>query len=372
MILEDIALSLTPGLGCKGAVRLLEVFSTAEKIFAASREELVHFAELNPTIADAIVRRVAFAQAERELEHCRRNSIIPIASTDSIYPTLLREIPDYPHVIYVTGDPSALLRRSVSIVGTRRISAYGDRCCNNIVKDLGEKVDDLTIVSGLAFGVDSSAHRAALQYNIPTVAVVANPLPSVTPAQHRGLADEIIERGGAIVSECHSQTKYRSSLYIARNRIVAALSGATIIVETPASGGSMTTASMANSYHRLVMAIPGRISDNNSAGCNMLIRNNRAQIYLSAEGLIREMMWDSKAPTDRVVVESLFSDFTEEQTAIIKCFEAEDSLSIEELCLRSGGNVSTLSVTLTELELLGVVRMLPGSRYELLNAVVAR
>ncbi len=371
MVLEDIALTLTPGLGLKGVVRLLEVFSTAQKIFAATSAELIHFAQLRPDVAESIVRRVAFGAARKELEYCARHSITPIASTDEAYPPLLLEVPDYPHVLYVVGDPAALLRRNVSIIGTRRMTSYGDRMCNDLVRDLGEALPNLSIVSGLAFGIDSAAHRAALQYDIPTVAVVANALPAVTPSQHTALAAEIIERGGAIVSECHSATKQRGSLYIARNRIIAALSGVTVVVESPYSGGSMVTASIAAGYERLVMAIPGRLSDKSSAGCNMLIRNSQAQLYLSAEQLVREMMWDSPAPADRVAATPLTVELTDAQRAVVECFDSDDPLSLSLIGERTGFSVAQLSVIMLELELEGVLRMLPGDRYEMLRVVTA-
>ncbi len=372
MLVEDIALSMTPGLGLKGAVRLLEVFSSAENIFRASREELIHFAELNPAIAEAVVGRVAFAQAQREVEYCRRNGITVLASTDAAYPPLLKMANDYPHVLYVVGDPWVLSRRNISMVGTRRVSPYGDRICFELVRDLSAIVPNLCIVSGLAFGVDSASHRAALDFKIPTVAVVANPLPAITPTQHSALAANIVESGGAIISEFHSQTKYHNSLYTSRNRIIAALSEVTIVVESPLSGGSMQTAAAAHGYDRTVMAVPGRITDANSAGCNMLIRNNIAQILLSAEQIVRTQMWDCDAPADRVVIEPLCVDLSEAQTALVKCFTSDDPMSIHELCELTDLPISELSVMLMELELQGVVRMLHGNRFELLRAVVTR
>lgn len=363
MVLEDIALTLTPGLGLRGVVKLLEVFGSAEKIFGASREELIHFARLRADLADAVVRRVAFAHARYEVEYCRRHSIIPIASTDEAYPPLLRQIVDYPHVIYVMGDPSVLLRPSVSVIGTRRITPYGDRMSYNVVRDLGSRIPEVSIVSGLAFGVDSAAHRAALHCGVRTVAVVANVLPAVTPAQHTSLAADIIEHGGAIVSECHSGTKQRGHLYLLRNRIVAALSGATVVVESPLSGGSISTASIAASYDRLVMAVPGRLTDQSSAGCNLLIRNNQAQVYLSADQLIGEMMWDSTPRRSEVVESSEASNLTAEQQRVLDCFVSDDPISLEELCDGTGLDVSSLSVVLMELELQGVIGMLHGNRY---------
>ncbi len=365
---------MTPGLGVAGTVRLLEVFTSAEKIFSATEAELCHFARLNTTVAKAVVSRVGFAQAKREVEYCRRHSITPVASTDEAYPPLLRMIPDYPHVIYVMGNIEALHRRCISIVGTRRISSYGDRICHDLVRDLSTKVANISIISGLAFGVDSASHRAALHYGLPTVAVLANTLPGVSPAQHSALAADIVARGGALVSEYHSQSKQRGGFYIARNRIIAALSPVTVVVESPLTGGSMATAAIAHGYNRTVMAIPGRLTDPNSAGCNMLIRNNQAQLLLSAEQLIREMMWDSEAPTDRAVVEPLTreEEYTREQATIMATFGTNDSLTIEEIAAATSIEAGELAAKLMELELMGVVRMLPGSRYEPLRALVAR
>ncbi|MFR9523794.1 MAG: DNA-processing protein DprA [Rikenellaceae bacterium] len=372
MGLEDIALTMTPGLGVRGAVRLLEVFSSAERIFGASREELIHFAELNAKVADAVVGRVAFAQARKEMEYCRRHNIVAIASTDEAYPPLLREVADYPHVIYVMGNPAVLKQRGVSVVGTRRISSYGDRACVKLVKDLHARLSDVAIVSGLAFGVDSSAHRAAVHFGVPTVAVVPCALPGVVPTQHTGLAADIIAGGGAILSECHSQTKQRGNLYLSRNRIIAALSEVTVVVESPLSGGSIFTANTAHGYERLVEAMPGRLFDANSAGCNMLINRRVALLYTSADDLIRELMWDGVEPSDRAMVAPLDSDLSPAQLSLIKHFEGGESLSIEELCDLTQLAVSELAVMVTELELLGHLHKVKGNRYELLNVVVAR
>lgn len=175
MTIEDIALQMTPGIGVKGAVHLLGVFGSARDIFAAAPDELAGEAGLREEIAREIVRRRGFAAAEKELEHCRRNGIAAIASTDPEYPPLLREIPDYPHVLYIKGDTAALSARCLSMVGTRNATPYGQTMCNRLVEGLAAQVPGLCIVSGLAFGIDVAAHRAALAAGVPTVAVLANP-----------------------------------------------------------------------------------------------------------------------------------------------------------------------------------------------------
>ncbi len=372
MLLEDIALTLTPALGAKRIIGLLDHFSTSENVFRATREELIHFAYLSPVAADSIARRATFSQAEREVEYCRKNSISILTPSDDSYPPLLKMVNDYPHVLYAVGDVRPLAGRTISMVGTRRLTSYGDRMCHELVRDLSALVPDLCIVSGLAFGVDSASHRAALDHNVPTVAVIASPLPQVTPAQHTSLAADIVDRGGAILSECHSQTRYHNSLYASRNRIIAALSSATLLVESPTSGGSMQTATIADGYNRAVMAVPGRVTDPNSAGCNKLIRNKVADILLSADQVVRTLMWDCDAPADRVVTKALKMNLNEKQLSLLKCFNSDGPTSIEELCERSPYGVSEISVLLFELEMNCVVRMLHGNRCELLDVVVTQ
>ena len=260
MAIDDIALTLVPGLGVKGVVHLLEVFGTAQAIFAASADELAGRAELRPDVARSIAARKSHPEAERELRHCRRHGITPLASTDDAYPALLREIPDYPHVLYIKGNAEVLSQRCLSMVGTRRISTYGQRLCDELVRGL-TRIPQVVVVSGLAFGVDVACHRAALAAGIPTVGVLANPLPDVTPAQHTSVALDMIERGGALISELHSQSKQRGTFYLARNRIIAGLSAGTVVIESPASGGSLATAHYADGYDRTVMAPPGRTTD---------------------------------------------------------------------------------------------------------------
>lgn len=268
MTIEDIALQMTPGIGVKGAVHLLGIFGDARGIFAAAPEELAMKAALREDIIRNIVHRKGFAAAEKELGYCRRNSISAIASTDPEFPALLREIPDYPHVLYLKGNAAALSARCVAMVGTRRATPYGQTMCNRLVEGLAAQVPGLCIVSGLAFGIDVAAHRAALAAGVRTVAVLANPLPGVMPAQHTAVARDILDHGGALVTELHSQTRQNGTAYLARNRIIAGLGAGCVVVESPDSGGSLATAHCADGYDRSVMAVPGRATDGMSSGTN--------------------------------------------------------------------------------------------------------
>lgn len=363
MVLEDIALTMTPGIGVKGAAHLLACFGDARTIFAASEEELVRRAEMRPDIARNIVQRKGFAAAEHELDHCGRHGIRAVASTDPEYPALLREIPDRPHVLYVQGDVRALGARCLAVVGTREATTYGTDMCGRLVEGLARRVPGLCIVSGLAFGIDVAAHRAALDTGIPTVAVLANPLPGVTPAQHARVAHDMLDHGGALVTELTSQARQKGTFYVARNRIIAGLGAGCLVVESPDSGGSLLTAHCADSYHRSVMAVPGRATDRASQGTNHLIRNRKAQLILTADDILDELMWDFGANPATLAPEPPTPELTPEERALLGCFPAADPVSAEALAAASGFDPGMLATLLVGLELAGAVRQLPGNRY---------
>ncbi len=359
----DIALTLTPRLGTNGIAYMLERFSSAQSIFSATQDELTHFAQLNPTIAKSIVEGQTLDRARAEWEFCQRNNIAVVASTDDEYPALLREANDYPHVLYVKGNVNILNNRAVSVVGTRKISPYGQRACDAIIKEIAECVPDTVIVSGLAFGVDAAAHRAALQYGVPTIAVLPCPMTTLTPAQHTPLAREIVKNGGALITELHSEIIHRGKLYLSRNRIIAAYSGATIIVESPESGGSMVTAKSAHGYNRIVGAVPGRITDFMSTGCNRLIANRIAVPILSGADIIRELMWDME---EGVKPHASISPIklTAQEADVLRCFQNDEPIHIDRVATLAGLNIGELSAIMMSLELSEAVRLLPGGKYE--------
>lgn len=362
MTFEDLALAMTPGLGAKGVKYLLDNFGSAGRIFAATEAELRDGVRLRADAVRNLLGRKGFSAARREMEHCRRNGIYAIASTDGDYPPLLRETDDYPHILYIMGDPGAIAGPCLSVVGTRKMSHYGANVCNMLIRDLAERVPDLVLVSGLAFGVDATCHRLAMEYGLRTVAVVAEALPEIVPAQHAHLAREIVEKGGAIVSELPSSTKQNGQFYPARNRIIAGLSEGTVLIESPASGGSLLTANYADGYNRAVMAVPGRVGDETSLGTNILLRNLKARMILSAEDIIRELMWDQ---TKQLRAErSAPIPLTEDEQGLLGCFRSGDPLSVAELMELCGLDSGALSALLTGLELSGAVRQLPGNRYE--------
>lgn len=364
MKIEDIALTLTPGVGLKGAVHLLEVFGSAQEIFSASADELSEKAELKLEIAHNILQKKEFSAAEHEIKHCRRHGITVIVSTDAEYPPLLRETVDYPHVLYVMGSVEVLTKPMLTMVGTRRMTPYGQQMADKLVGELADRIRNTVIVSGLAFGIDTACHRAALAFGMPTVGIIASTLPGITPAQHTAVARDMIEHGGAVITELHSQTKQNGSFYQPRNRILAGISAGTVVVESPFEGGSMDTAKIAYGYNRTLMAVPGRVTDFASAGPNRLIRKQEAQIVLSGEDIIREMGWVDGRQDDLSVREKTApAELSRDEAGLLGCFRTCDPVSVEELSELSGLVFGELSTLLLELEMNGLVRQLPGNRY---------
>ena len=362
MPLESIALSFVPQLGVRGAAHLVDCFGSARAVYAASQDELIGRAELRADIARSITLKRGFIEAERELSYCKAHGIVAVGCDEERYPRLLREIEDFPMAIYVRGNVEALSRRAISFVGTRKISSYGQRMCDSLVQELHDLMPDAVVVSGLAYGVDGACHRAALACGAVTVGVVANTLPSVTPAVHERLAADMISHGGAVVTELNSQTKQNGRLFIPRNRIIAALSAGTVVVESAESGGSLSTAAFADGYNRVVMAVPGRAVDSNSQGCNRLIRNHKAQMVMTGRDVVEELRWEmglEQMPAPKREVLPL----TDEEAAFMMHFDSEP-VALDVLQVRCGMSASELSLMLMNLELSGAVRQLPGKLYE--------
>lgn len=365
----DLALIYTPALGTKGIAHLIDVFGSAEAVFRANEVELRERAGIarDSIIAD-ILNKVGMAAAEREMAYCEKHHIIAIASTDEVYPALLRECPDYPHVIFVRGNIKALSQPSVAFVGTRGISTYGQVVGRRLVEQLHERVPHISIVSGLAFGNDENAHRAALEVGATTVAVIANALPEVMPAANQQLADRILACGGAIVTEISSQHKNTGRFYPSRNRIIAGLSSGTVVVESPYEGGSLITAEYALDYGRTVMAVPGRAFDKNSFGSNLLIKQNKAAMVCSGGDIVYELGWDvtiseeatlspTTAPTETL-------NFEGDERVLLEAMGVNEIVEYEVLVERTGFAPQRIVSLLTGLELCDAVRILPGRKCE--------
>lgn len=366
MILDELALTFIPKLGTRGVAHLIDLFHTADSVYAQSDFALHLCAMLRQDIVAKILEKSGYAEAERELRYCESNGISITPSNDSNYPRLLREIPDRPHIIYSLGDIKALHSSHIlSVVGTRRISSYGETLCARIIPELAEMFPDLVVVSGLAFGVDAAAHRAALAAGVRTVAVIANKLPEVTPAQHSNLAKDIVEQGGAIITEINSQCKQNGALYIPRNRIIAGVADGLFVVESPANGGSLSTAKAADAYSRTIVAAPGRITDSRSEGTNHLIKTNVAQLITSARDIADALGWEVEGAMPQKMRYEPREANTKEQVVLSILTEVADGLSLDAIADRTALPIAEVSAMMLNMELSGLVRQLPGKLYVL-------
>lgn len=364
MILDELALTFVSDLGSRGVVHLMDIYDSAEAIYAQKEYNLVVCAELRRDIATRITQKAGYAEAERELAYCQKQGIKVTSYLDNDYPPLLREAADRPHVVYSVGNIEALQSPHIlSVVGTRRISAYGESVCAKFIPELAEMFPDLVVVSGLAFGCDAAAHRAALATGVRTVGVVANKLPDITPAQHRNLAKDMIENGGAIITELSSQSKQNGSYYIPRNRIIAGVAEGVLVVESPANGGSLSTAKAADAYSRTIMAVPGRITDSRSEGTNHLIKSNVAQLVTSARDIATALGWDIPGAMPEKIHFAPHQVTPKERAVYNVVAESSDGLTIDKIAELTALSVSEISSILLNMELSGYMRQLPGKIY---------
>ena len=364
MVIEDLALLFVRGLGSRGIAHLIEMYGSAEAIYNTPLDRLVNEAGLRPEIAERIAQHDGMREAEAEIKYCRRQKICAIAATDAEYPIPLRETSDRPHVLFVMGNVEALHKQTLSVVGTRKASSLGPHFTDMLIGQLAKQINNLCIVSGLAYGIDCASHRSALSHGATTVAVVADVLPNVSPASHRNLANAILDNGGALASELHSQTKQNGQLYISRNRIIAGLSMGTLIVESPASGGSIATADIVDSYNRTLMAVPGRINDPQSFGTNNLIRTGKARLVMTANDIIEELGWRGKDTEAIPDIAGSQYDFTPEEQLVYNTICNAEQLSWTEIVHQTNLSLGELSMIITNLEIKGAIKSLPGKRYE--------
>lgn len=309
-------------------------------------------------------RDEALFNARREYENMQRHHVDGSFMLDPDYPVRLFNIPDAPVFLYKIGNADLDSEHIVSIVGTRRPTPYGIDFCNKLVEDLAAYFPDLVVVSGLAYGIDAASHLAALSANVKTVAVVAHGLNQIYPAQHRDLARSIIKSGGAIVSEYPFGSQPYRQRFLERNRIVAGMADVTVVAESAVKGGAMSTANTAFSYSRDVMALPGRVSDENSSGCNLLIRKNKANMITCAADLIELTGWqplDLKIDTSQ---RNLFPELEGDPKLIYETLKfSQEPMQVDRLHLLTLIPVARLMSALGEMEFDGIVIHHPGNRY---------
>lgn len=361
-LLYQIALSLTTNIGPVQAKILVEHFGNAQSIFNAKASQLKDIEGIGEVRAKSIKKFQRLAEAEEEVKFIEKYNIKPLFITDEKYPKRLLNCYDSPELLYYKGSADLNASRIIAIVGTRNHTEYGKQVTEKLIKELEDQ--HVIVISGLAYGIDAIAHKAALKNNLPTVGVLAHGLDQIYPSQHAGLAKDMIKDGG-LLTEFRSKTNPDKHNFPTRNRIVAGISDATIVVETGIKGGSMITAELANGYNKDVFAFPGKVTDSKSAGCNYLIKNNKAVLLTDAQELIELMGWEENNRKEKKKQRELFIELTDDEKVIINILKEKETVHIDEINMRSGLNSSAVAAGILSLELQNVVLSLPGKIYQL-------
>jgi DNA processing protein len=361
-LLYSIALSMIPGIGSKTARKLISLFGSPEQIFRERKEDLTKIPMIGHHLAEATANKHLLTGAEGELNQLIRHNIRVLHFTDPDYPDRLNECPDGPIILYVKGTVNLNHDRVLSIVGTRSPTSYGTEVCRKLISEITAENQSVMIISGLAYGIDICAHKAALRYAQPTVAVLGHGFGFLYPGIHRPVARKIQE-SGALISDFAYGDKPERQNFIKRNRIIAGMSDATLVIESGTRGGALLTAQMADSYHRDVFAIPGRTIDPISSGCNRMIKQHRASMIENWQDVKYFLGWDNV--TEEAVQRPLFHTWSEEENVILQILEQNGESSIDTICEQTGMPVNKISPLLLNLEFASEVISLPGDRYKL-------
>lgn len=357
-----IALTLIPGIGPVNAKSLLSYCGSAEKIFKTKASQLLKIPGIGEATADAIIRQDVFARVDEEMLFLENRNIQCLTFMDDNFPKRLKNCVDSPIVLYYSGNTDLNTEKIIGIVGTRNATDYGKNICDKLIEDL--QAENILIVSGLAYGIDIAAHKACVRNNVPTVGVLAHGLDRIYPYTHREMAGKMLKNGG-LLTEFMSQTNPDRQNFPKRNRIVAGMIDALVVVETAENGGAVITASLADSYNKDVMAFPGNINYKYSKGCNNLIKTNRAALVENANDILEFMRWtkdEVKPKTQR----TLFIEFTPEEKLIYEILLEKEEVGIDELTARVSLSPSAIAGNLLNLEFQGIINSLPGKRYKLI------
>lgn len=358
--LYEIALTLIQGVGDVVGKKLVAYCGGAEAVFCETKKALTKIPNITESIVDNIMSPNVLKRAEEEIKFVEKNEITPLFYLDSQYPKRLQHCHDSPMLLYYKGKADLNAPKVVGVVGTRNISDYGKYVTENVIEEL--YADNVLIVSGLAYGVDAAAHRAALKYDLATVGVLGHGMQTVYPAENRKLSQKMLEKGG-VLTEFISGTKPDRENFPQRNRIVAGMVDCLLVVESALKGGAMITAEIANSYDREVFAVPGRVGDIYSEGCNHLIKINKANLLTNAADIRYIMRWDVDT---KVVAKQMrmFRDFSEDEKKIMDVFGNNRTVHLDDIIVGSELPPSKIASVLLSLEFDGILTALPGKRYQ--------
>jgi DNA processing protein len=344
------------------ARNLLSYCGSAEEVFKSKESSLIHIPGIGAVTARAIRNHKAFERAEKEIQFIEKYKIKTFFITDKLYPGRLKNCVDAPLLMYYKGEADLNSSKVISVVGTRNATEYGKEICRQLIADL--VVHKPLIISGLAYGIDSAAHKECIRHGVPTVGVLGHGLDRIYPSVHRSLAQKMLESGG-LLTEFPSTTNPDRENFPKRNRIIAGLADATIVVEASIKGGALITAELANSYNRDVFAFPGRINEEFSAGCNFLIKTNRANLISRVADLEYLLGWSEGKVKQSKPQISLMLNLTPDEQKIADILTEKGSIAVDELAIQSNMAQSKLAVTILGMEMQGLVVSLPGKQYKL-------
>ena len=358
--LYEIALTLVPGIGDVNGKKLVAYCGGAEAVFCEKKKALTQISGINDKLVKGIGSKDVMLRAEEELDFIEKHDVKPLFYLDQDYPKRLQHCHDSPMMLYYKGNADLNAAKTIGVVGTRNITEYGKYATEKIIEDLSS--DNVLIISGLAYGVDSASHRAALKYDLATVGVLGHGMQTIYPAENRNLSTKMLEKGG-ILTEYISGTRPEKENFPKRNRVVAGMVDCLVVIESALKGGAMITADIANSYDREVFAIPGKIGDYYSEGCNHLIKTNKANLLTCATDIRYVMRWDVDT---KVVAKQmrLFRDFSEDEQKVMNVFENNSVIHLDDIIVGTDLTPSKIASVLLSLEFDGVLTALPGKRYQ--------
>ncbi|NVO19104.1 MAG: DNA-protecting protein DprA [Bacteroidetes bacterium] len=361
-ILYKISLTLIPGIGSVLGKSLIAYCGGVRAVFLEKKNLLKKIPGIGEQTINALIHHAVFDRAEQEVEFIQKYKIEPLFYLDGAYPARLKQCNDGPLMLYFKGKTDINRQKIISLVGTRSATEYGRDMCRKLIEGLSEQ--DVLIVSGLAYGIDTWSHKAALDNHLDTVGVLGHSLDRIYPYANRALAERMVVHGG-LISEFPSGTKPDRENFPKRNRIIAGLSDAVIVVEAGPKGGALITADIANSYNRDVFAVPGRVGDIHSEGCNSLIMTNRAALVQSAGDILNFLNWDVTKESKSRAQRQLFIEYTEAEKAIIKVLEEEGEMDIDSLLFKASLLPSKAAPALLKLEFEEIIKCMPGKVYRL-------
>lgn len=362
-----IAIGLIPRIGPVTAKNLISYTGSIIGAFKETKQNLMKIPGVGIFGASQILKykKNAIIKAEKEIRFIEKHKIKTVFYLDKNYPKLLKHCNDAPLILFGRGNFNFNNKKIISIVGTRKATSLGKEYCENLISDLVNLGHNPIIVSGLAYGIDVCSHKAALKNNLHTIAVLGHGLDKIYPAVHKNVAKEIVLKG-TVMTEFLSNSRFERQNFLQRNRIIAGMSSAVIIVESAEKGGSLITANIANSYNREVFAFPGRVNDKYSQGCNKLIRQHKAYLIENAKNIEYILGWEKseKKQNNQML---LFNEFSEDEKIIVNILKENEKLPIDIICKKSKFTPSKTSSILLELEFKNILRFLPGKVYELIN-----